>query len=327
MIWRRSTRWWAVRHPYVITQSHGQGSPIDGIACTEVLGGGAWRPPQSFISLRPNGRTPDATEGFAALYTPAVQEVRQRALSLPDDPEPEPEVEDEDAAPKKKKGSKKQEEEEGEEGDVPPPPPPALPPCLWLVGGVRPDGLMATLDFYDLEEERWMGDPLEFEPGSLAPPPMAHAAAAAVPRPDGKSHMLWVFGGRTQNGLSAEMWTFDVKGLTWYQVSADGMPPEPREQHSLTRVLTRFLFAFGGLNSDGAPMLDVAIFGRNSGRCCSLSCPPQDRPRGGVRGGSLYIFGGADGEEAQLAAAPVRLRQALPADRGARVRRRDADNA
>lgn len=38
------------------------------------------------------------------------------------------------------------------------------------------------------------------------------------------------------------------------------MPPDPREQHTLTRVLTRFLFAFGGLTADATPMLDVALF-------------------------------------------------------------------
>ena len=285
---------------YIITQSHGAAAPIDGISCAEVIGGGAWRPPQSFISLRPNGRTPDATDGFVALYTGAVQNVRQRALSLPDEQAPAVgEEEDENAPPPppKKKGAPV-DEGDGEEGDAPPPPL-ALPPCLWLIGGTRSDGLLATMDCYDLEEERWTGDPLEFEPGSLAPPAMSHTAACAIPRKDGKSQVLWVFGGRTAAGLSGELWTFDVQTLSWALVAGDGMPPEPREQHSLTRVLTRFLFAFGGLNSDASPMLDVALFDLET-HSWSVMQPSPSLPRmghvAGYASGSLYIFGGTDGE-------------------------------
>jgi hypothetical protein len=128
---------------YVLTQSLGAHQAIDEVACCEVVGGGAWRPPQTFVALRPGGRTPQAIDGFGALYTPAVEGVREYARTLP--------VAsgggeyDEDAPPPPPPPA----EGEGEEVA---PPPIVQPPCLWLLGGARADGLFTTLDMYNLEE-------------------------------------------------------------------------------------------------------------------------------------------------------------------------------
>ena len=117
---------------YVLTQSHGAHQPIDEIACAEVVGGGQWRPPQSFVQLRPSGRTPQAVDGFSALYTPAIEKVRPPTGTMPDEPE----------------GGG----EEGEEGgDAAAAATLSLPPCLWLVGGTRADGLFTILDMYNIE--------------------------------------------------------------------------------------------------------------------------------------------------------------------------------
>ena len=49
------------------------------------------------------------------------------------------------------------------------------------------------------------------------------------------------------------------------------MPPEPREQGTMTYVMTRFLLVFGGLNAD----LQVARLGSNLGSrpLCSAAVP------------------------------------------------------
>ena len=206
---------------YVLSQSGGSRAPIDGIACCEVIGGAAWRPPQAFITLRPNGRTPEATEGFAALYIPAVDDCRIPGGSGEGDEEPPA------SPPKGGKGGKKGGGggEEGEEGDAGP----AflqLPPCLLLVGGAAADGGYGLLDMYNLEEERWMGDPLEFEPDALTPEPFSHGAACAVPaKKGGGSYDVFVFGGRTAGGVTNQMWAFDVQAMAWREIEPRGRCP------------------------------------------------------------------------------------------------------
>jgi len=103
------------------------------------------------------------------------------------------------------------------------------------------------------------------------------------------------------NALSADVWAFDVRAMAWAEVESSGVPPEPREHATLTRVLTRFLFLFGGVGSDLAPMADVALFDIATASW-SVHRPSPPLPRSGhVAGyasGALYVFGGTDGSEA-----------------------------
>ena len=279
---------------YVLSQSGGSRAPIDGIACCEVIGGAAWRPPQAFITLRPNGRTPEATEGFAALYIPAVDDCRIPGGSGEGDEEPPA------SPPKGGKGGKKGGGggEEGEEGDAGP----AflqLPPCLLLVGGAAADGGYGLLDMYNLEEERWMGDPLEAEPDALTPEPFSHGAACAVPaKKGGGSYDVFVFGGRTAGGVTNQMWAFDVQAMAWREIEPRGEVPDGRSGHTMTRVLTRFLLVCGGVNGENAYCDDLALFDLHT-ESWSLHAPSAPLKRighvAGYASGRLYVFGGADG--------------------------------
>ena len=278
---------------YVLTQSRGDGAEVDEVSCAEVIGGGAWRPPQSFVHLRPGGRSPAAVEGFVALYTPAIEGVRQALLSAPPPPPPpRNEDDEEDSTPASPPAPMEEDGEEGDGAQLL-----SLPPCLWMLGGTRADGQMATLDMYNIEEERWMGDPLEFEVDKPAPPPVSHAAAVAVPA-GSDSMQLFLFGGRSAAGMSSELWAFDVKAMEWEQIVGDGMLPDPREQGTLTHVLTRFLLLFGGVGAEMSPMLDVNLFDLRS-QSWSVHRPNPSLPRighvAGYASGQLYIFGGSDG--------------------------------
>jgi hypothetical protein len=285
---------------YVLSQSGGVGQPIDGISCAEVIGGGAWRPPQSFISLLPNGRTPEAIDGFAAVYVPAVDGCRQPLRSAPKvSIAPTGDDEEDGGSPGGKSqpagGGDASDDGGGEAVQMM-----DLPPCLWLVGGARSDGLFSTIDIYNIEEERWLGDPLEHEPDAEAPAPVTNGACAVVPAGKGGSYDIWLFGGRNAGGLSDELWALDVQSLGWRLLESGGMPPEAREYHSLTRVLSRFLLAFGGITAEASPVTSVSLFDLQT---CTWSIhePAVPVPRfghvAGYAAGQLYIFGGVSDTE------------------------------
>ena len=134
---------------YVLTQSAGTLNAIDAVACTEVAGGGAWRPPQTFVRLRSSGRAPAAVEGFVALHTSPVGDAR---------PFPTPEGDGGGSGGGGGGsggggggGGGEGGEGEGEEANAPPPSF-TLPDCLWVVGGLGPDGSPTLMDVYNVEE-------------------------------------------------------------------------------------------------------------------------------------------------------------------------------
>ena len=62
--------------------------------------------------------------------------------------------------------------------------------------------------------------------------------------------------------LVSDTWAFDVRRMAWTAVKAAGTTPEPRECHSLTPVLTRYLLALGGLSQEGSPIANLALFAK-----------------------------------------------------------------
>jgi len=282
---------------YVLSQSGGDKAPIDNIACAEVVGGGSWRPPQSFVALRCAGRVPEAQSAFCAVYLPPVLGVRRPKEASPE-PDPPPKSadddDDEEPTPPPKKAPPKEEAEEGGETMMPI----DFGPCIWLLGGVRSDLMGATLDIYDVDNERWLGDPLAFEDGPKAPT-AANAAACVVPSAEG-NQLIYMFGGKAKDVVINEMWEMDVRRLAWRPVEASGDIPAPRCLHTMTRLLTRYLVLFGGVDSDMAPVLDFSIFDLGTS-CWSQHRPYPVVPRIGHAAGSaagcLYIFGGSDGHK------------------------------
>ena len=252
---------------YVISQNGGATSPVDAIACTEVVGGGAWCPPQFLVPLRCAGPSPEAVEGFCAAYTPPIAAMRRPA---PPPPEPEPVYEadpdDEDYVPPppppKGKPKKAAEAEEAAQGEAAPATM-ALGPCLWMLGGssMGPASVACLLDIYSVEDERWLGNPFAHEEEALQPPAVTNGASCVVRplagQPADSPISLYLFGGRHHDGtLSDELWRLDPAALAWSLVKGDGDPCPARESCSLTHVLSRYLFVHGGLSVEGRSSRD-----------------------------------------------------------------------
>ena len=114
--------------------------------------------------------------------------------------------------------------------------------------GARAAG--ASLDCYSVDEQRWLGDPLAYEDEAPKPQSLNHGAACVAPKAD--TEVLYYYGGKNKDGVVAdELWCFDVKRLAWELLPPAGEAPCAREQCTLTRVLTRYLVLFGGLNAEG----------------------------------------------------------------------------
>ena len=271
-------------------QSGGSRAPIDGIACCETIGGAAWRPPQAFITLRPNGRTPEAPKASPPSH-PRVDDAASPAAAARA-------TRSHRVAAKGGKGGKKGGGggEEGEEGDAGPaflqlPP---CPPRRRRRGRRR----LRPLDMYNLEEERWMAT--RWRPSPTRPPePFSHGAACAVPaKKGGGSYDVFVFGGRTAGGVTNQMWAFDVQAMAWREIEPRGEVPDGRSGHTMTRVLTRFLLVCGGVNGENAYCDDLALFDLHT-ESWSLHAPSAPLKRighvAGYASGRLYVFGGADG--------------------------------
>jgi len=293
---------------YVFSQGGGERSAIDSVACTEVVGGGAWRPPQTFVPLRCAGRTPTAVEGFVAVYTHPIAGMRLPVPPPPDSPiaeyagggDGEDEDEDEDDRPPPPPPPKK-EEKEGEEGEDAEPTTMNLGSCVWLLGGTSPIGTLCTLDMYSIEEERWLGDPFQHEEDAAVPPAVNNPAACVLPAADG-AQAIFLFGGKRQDGaLSDELWCFEPQSLAWSHVAGAGEPPAARELATITRVLTRYLFVHGGMGYENTPCVDVSLFDTITSTWSTKS-PSPPLPRlghaAGAAAGCLYIYGGADANNA-----------------------------
>lgn len=92
-----------------------------------------------------------------------------------------------------------------------------------------------------------------------------HGAAMAVDA----LQRLWLFGGKTQSALMNELFCAETRGwvgshtaapLSWRAPATAGRPPAPREAHSLTCCLDRFLICAGGVTTpDGPPTDEVGI--------------------------------------------------------------------
>jgi len=148
-----------------------------------------------------------------------------------------------------------------------------------------------------VEDERWLGDPFAYEEDAQLPPSTCHGAACVVPFPDG-SELLYSFGGRRQSDgtLSDELWCLDPRELRWHEVETDAKPAA-RELHSITRVLTRYLFVHGGRGVDNEPLETIDLFDLQTATWVSKRPEPPLLRLGaaaGAAGGCLYIYGGLD---------------------------------
>lgn len=67
---------------------------------------------------------------------------------------------------------------------------------------------------------------------------------------DGSGEVAYLFGGRTSDGISNELWAFDLVSDEWTQLQPSGEPPAPRLGHTATWVPDLGLVVWSGQGRD-----------------------------------------------------------------------------
>jgi hypothetical protein len=95
-------------------------------------------------------------------------------------------------------------------------------------GGEQASGFVDGLYFKDIADPMQV---FEIQPGRLDDPaaPNPGSRADAVIRVDELTQVIWLFGGRTDEGIKNDLWRFSLNTFEWTQVSAgtEGDPPPP----------------------------------------------------------------------------------------------------
>ncbi|MGD2176888.1 MAG: kelch repeat-containing protein [Anaerolineae bacterium] len=152
---------------------------------------------------------------------------------------------------------------------------------LLAIGGQTPDGLAATVEAYDPENDIWT-------PLTDKPTPVAYVSAATI------GSDVYVPGGcDADNEPTRVVEVYDVQADAWREVSP---LPEPRCAHALA-VHGEKLYLFGGW--DGEQYVSTAHVYDSQGDTWS-ELPPMALTRGFAGAASLsdrlYVIGGYDGE-------------------------------
>jgi len=313
----------------VVSQSGGDGTPIDGVSVADVPVGSDTTAPTHLAPVSVKGAMPAAVDGFALAYTaPPVTPAKAEAAAASEAPPPDAAAEDDAAAQPAAAAA--------------PPPPDAgaeakpgvggglLGGQVWLFGGegMEKGSLSSTLSVLDLSTtalvllpgggagagagfHMWQDvacvaeefdAPPPREDAPMAPVPVFSARRGAALAVDtshgGPGSKLWLMGGRAAAGVVGDLFCLEMHGwasagdeapLTWRAPVTSGRPPAAREQHTLTCGLHRFLVAVGGLGLEGTPIAEVAIFDLPT-LTWSVSAPPAN-----FKGPSLKRFGHSAG--------------------------------
>lgn len=141
-------------------------------------------------------------------------------------------------------------------------------PALVLVGGRGPNGPLGDVWFYDGSWSR-VADLPEVDGGLVG--------AAAVTA-EGK---LWLFGGETRSGPTAELWQVDLETGKATRAAQGGPWPAARRSAALAfDEVRRRLVVFGGFDEQGGLATDVWAFSLSAGgwtaltpTCAGNGCP------------------------------------------------------
>ena len=172
---------------------------------------------------------------------------------------------------------------------------------VYVHGGARStDSTDLTNEFYSFDTIQWRWVLLTADEGVSGTPPTArfrHAMAAV-------GHEIFLFGGYTNGGKSAEVFEFDTILLTWVYLAATGTSPSRRDGHAMISVGIK-LFVFGGKvgplesdYSDEAFEFDTGKF-EWSLRASSQSDPaPKGRQNHAMAslGSQVFLYGGSRGQ-------------------------------
>jgi N-acetylneuraminic acid mutarotase len=70
---------------------------------------------------------------------------------------------------------------------------------------------------------------------------------------------LWLFGGETGNGLTNEMWMYDITSNQWSLIDSSNKPPA-RSRHKTACAYDSSCFVFGGMDANGKALNDLWRF-------------------------------------------------------------------
>jgi hypothetical protein len=97
---------------------------------------------------------------------------------------------------------------------------------------------------FDLKTTTWA----ELIPGGAAPSARSDASLLYQPA----TQTLYLFGGKTESGANAEMWSYDLSNNQWTQLEAQN-GPSPRSSQATTQdVQASRALIFGGLTTGGS---------------------------------------------------------------------------
>jgi N-acetylneuraminic acid mutarotase len=122
--------------------------------------------------------------------------------------------------------------------------------------------------------------------------PLDVADAAAATAPDGTVYSLGGTSSQAADGLLAEAWRLDPRAGTWTR-----LPDMPQERYEARAAfLLGRLYVIGGLDVDGNPIADVAVYDPATATWSTgPSIPhPVSSPGLATLGGQLYVVGGCD---------------------------------
>jgi Galactose oxidase, central domain len=97
---------------------------------------------------------------------------------------------------------------------------------------------------FDLKTSAWT----ELRPSGAAPAARSNAALVY----EAATQTLFLFGGKTEDGASADVWSYDLGRNMWMQLEQGGGPGARSSQATSYDPQTRRALIFGGLTADGS---------------------------------------------------------------------------
>ena len=95
----------------------------------------------------------------------------------------------------------------------------------------------------------------EVKPGGIKPSARSNPALVG----DGAGRII-LFGGKTGDGPSADVWKLDIQKGEWTDLTPSGIGPAPRSSHdAVWNPVAKQMIVFGGLGSAGA-LNDIWVF-------------------------------------------------------------------
>lgn len=107
---------------------------------------------------------------------------------------------------------------------------------------------------------------------------------------------LFLYGGETDSGVSADLWSFDVETTMWTQVSMTGDLPLPRSQPGFAFDHENFLYIFSGVTHKGPDSMLYRYFiyrlslSTHEWTVLNTTNPPSPRCNCGLTHYSSYLF-------------------------------------